>query len=467
MRGALVALTASSALVASTAPGTAAAGALGVEHRVSQAGPDGDATFRSADVAVAYDERTRRYLAVWAADGTNDNEFEVFGRFLSRSGAPVGDQFQISTTGPAGDVTFDAARPAVVYNAAVREFLVAWEASDAVAGETEIFVQRLSANGARVGVDGQQISTMGPDGDAAYDAREPSLAYNSADHEYLVAWRGNDDTDALVDNEFEIFVQRLAPDGTELGVDDQQISRGGDEGVEGVASSFEPSVDYNAVTNEYLVAWAGGGAAGPLVNDEFEIFTQRLAIDGTEVGKDDRRISDMGPDGDDAFFALSPTVAHDRSGEYLVAWQGRDDRGAIGVSVFTQRLSTTGSQLRPNDRRISAIGRDGGRLSAQLNPATAYDPLADQYVVVWSSDRSATIGGETEILAQRLSATGANIGINDQRISVQGPDGDAAFDAESPAVAFDPARRRYLIAWHGDDETDGDVEIFDRILSAS
>jgi hypothetical protein len=466
--GATIALSASAVLVASVGPGSAAAGGLGFERRVSQAGVDGDASFRSDDVALAFSARANQYLAVWKADGTNHNEFEVFGRFLSRAGAPIGGQFQISTMGPAGDVRFDAGDPDVVYNPTANEYLVAWEGSDAVAGESEIFVQRLSPDGDRIGVDGQQVSAMGPAGDAAYDAREPSLAYNPAADEYLVAWRGDDDTDALVDNEFEIFIQRLDADGTELGIDDHQISRAH---VDGAAGAFEPAVDYNNVTDEYLVAWAGGGATAPLVNDEFEIFVQRVAADGTEVGPNDLRISDMGPNGDADFFALSPTVAHNQDGEYLIAWEGRDDRGGTGISVFSQRLSASGTQLVPNDRRLSRIGRDGGQLSARLDPAMTFDPLGKEYVVVWSSDRLATVTGEVEILAQRLSDTGVDRGIDDQRISMQGPAGDLAFTAESPAVSFDPSLHRYLIAWHGDDDTGaadgGDVEIFDRTLGSS
>ena len=38
----------------------------------------------------------------------------------------------------------------------------------------------------------------------------PDVAYNPASGEYLVAWQGDDDTAPLVDNEQEIFVQRLS-----------------------------------------------------------------------------------------------------------------------------------------------------------------------------------------------------------------------------------------------------------------
>ena len=92
----------------------------------------------------------------------------------------------------------------------------------------------------------------------------------------------------------------------------------------------DPAVAYNARRNEYLVVWSGDDDTGPLVNDEFEIFAQRLTAGGDEVGANDRRISDMGPNGDTAYSAQDPAVAYNpTSDEYLVAWEGDDDAGPL------------------------------------------------------------------------------------------------------------------------------------------
>lgn len=188
------------------------------------------------------------------------------------------------------------------------------------------------------------------------------------------------------------------------------------------------------------------------------------------MGTDDLRISDMGFDGDSAFFALAPSVSHNTRGEYLVAWQGRDNFCGTGISIFTQRVSATGVELLPNDRRVSAIGPDGGQVSAQLNPALAFNPVSNEYLVAWSGRGVAGLAAaETEIVAQRLSPTSVELGTNDQRISVQGRDGDLAFSASRPAVAFEAGSKRYLIGWEGDDDTgelgDGETEIFVRTLT--
>ncbi|HNJ44403.1 MAG TPA: hypothetical protein PKZ53_28235, partial [Acidobacteriota bacterium] len=124
------------------------------------------------------------------------------------------NDFRISDMGPDGDANFDALNASVAYNSTNNEYLVVWDGEDntspLVDGESEIFGQRVNAaTGAEIGVNDFRISDMGPNGDAAYDAFNPSVAYNSTNNEYLVVWSGDDNTAPFVDNEFEIYGQRL------------------------------------------------------------------------------------------------------------------------------------------------------------------------------------------------------------------------------------------------------------------
>jgi hypothetical protein len=50
------------------------------------------------------------------------------------------------------------------------------------------------------------------------------------------------------------------------------------------------------------------------------------------------------------------------------------------------------------------------------------------------------------------AATGAEIGA-DFRLSDMGPDGNAIYDANHPAVAYNSAEGEYLVVWYGDDDT--------------
>src|SRR5262245_53248070 len=128
---------------------------------------------------------------------------------------------------------------------------------------------------AEVGANDFRLSHMGPDGDPNFSAAAPAVAYDSRDNEYLVVWSGDDDTGTLVNDEFEIFGQRVnAATGAAIG-GKIRISDMGPDGKAGFAA-FNPAVAYDSVNNEYLVVWFGTDDTAPLVAGEFEIFGQRL-----------------------------------------------------------------------------------------------------------------------------------------------------------------------------------------------
>ncbi len=151
--------------------------------------------------------------------------------------------FRISHVGPDGDANFDALHPAVAYNDADHEFLVVWAGDDRIDGEVEIYGQRLdAATGAFLG-DAFRISDMGPEGNPAFDAFTPAVAYNSAEHAYLVVWAGLDEANGPV----TLYGQRLeAATGAEVGANDFRIAE---------AEARHPAVAYNRADNAYLVVW--------------------------------------------------------------------------------------------------------------------------------------------------------------------------------------------------------------------
>ena len=179
---------------------TAATAPLGSQTRISFTGADGDETLEAVSPSVAYNPVANQYLVAWSASDVGGDE--IFARLVDAAGAPVGAQFRISDMGPPMAAGFDAGRPAVAYNARRNEYLVVWSGDDSagplVDDEFEIFAQRLSAAGAELGANDRRISEMGPNGDTAYFARGPAIAYNPTSDEFLVAWSGPDNAGALV-----------------------------------------------------------------------------------------------------------------------------------------------------------------------------------------------------------------------------------------------------------------------------
>ncbi|MBI4748121.1 MAG: hypothetical protein HY774_06500 [Acidobacteria bacterium] len=394
------------------------------------------------------------------------------------------NDFRLSDMGPDGDANFDAVTSAVAYNSTNNEYLVVWSGEDntspLVDGEGEIFGQRVSAaTGAEIGVNDFRISDMGPNGNANFDAFTPSVAYNSTNNEYLVTWQGDDDTAPLVDEEFEIFGQRLnAATGTEVGTNDFRLSDMGTNGSLFFLAA-NPSVAYNATNNEYLVVWGGDDDTAPLVDNEFEIFGQRVnAATGAEVGTNDFRLSDLGTNGDINFGGNNPKVAYNSTdNQYLVVWQGDDDTPPLinnEREIFGQRVNAaTGAEI-GTDTRFSDVGVDGVGSADANQPAVAYNSTNNEYLVVWYGDDATAplIDNENEVFGQRINAaTGAEVGTNDFRLSDMGPDGNSNFNAISPSVIYNSFNNEYLVVWSGDDNTsplvDNENEIFGQRVNAA
>src|SRR5262249_32923756 len=138
---------------------------------------------------------------------------------------------------------------------------------------------------------------------------------------------------------------RLTP--AEVGLNDFRISF-----EAGAPNPFDtvPVVAYNSRDNQYLVVWAGDD----IHTAKLKIFGQRLnAATGALIGGA-IRISDMGPDSDLDFDAVTPAVAYNpTNNEYLVVWCGADNIAPLvkdEFEIFGQRLNAaTGAEVGAND----------------------------------------------------------------------------------------------------------------------
>ncbi len=392
------------------------------------------------------------------------------------SAIAVALEARFSDMGPDGDATYDARRPAVAYDSTGNQYLVVWEGDDndgkLVPGEFEIRAQLIDAgSGAQVGADDFRVSFMGPDGDPAFGAFRPSVACNSTANQYLVVWYGDDDS--LADGEFEIYGQRLDAAGTAIGTAFRISTMGGDGDPTFFARN--PEVVYNSASNEYLVAWEGEDNIGGLVAGETEIFGQLIDASGQQIGPDDFRISDMGPNGHTGYDAFNAAAACNHvANQYLVVWDGDDNAGGLVANefeIFGQLIAaTTGQQIGTNDLRVSMTGVNGAAQFDAAEPAAVYNAIDDEYLVVWQSDGPPLLDEKIEIRGQRIDApTGNRVEIDDFVISTMGDAADLNFGAASPAVTYDANDNTCLVVWHGDDPggdlIDNEFEIYGRLVT--
>jgi hypothetical protein len=461
----------------------AGADQIGVDdRRISDVGGLGDPAFDAVPPPrIAYAAAEHQFLAVWSADdpdsGPVDNEFEIFGQRLdAATGNEIGSfDFLISDMGGLGDPSDGAITPAVAYDSVDHQYLVVWagteEDSGTVQGEWEIYVQRLdAATGDRVGSN-QRISAMCGIGVALCPVYWPAVAYDPDRNQYLVAWAAGDNRDGMVAGEHEIFVQRLdAATGSEIGADDQRISSMGGLG-DAAYDAERPAVVYNGVHGEFLVAWSGDDSSLFQADDEFEIFVQRIdAATGAEVGADDNRVTFAGPNLDPAFDAERVALAYSPAADrYLVVWQGDDDTPPLvegELEISSQLLDGADGMLVGGPVRLSAMGPDGSTAYAALSPQVAWNPVDDEFLVVWGGDDDTPprVDGEYEIYLQRVAANGLPRGIDDEPLSDMGPEGSTAYGAGSPGLACNPRHDEAMVVWVADDDTpplaDDELEVY-------
>ncbi len=145
-----------------------------------------------------------------------------------------------------------------------------------------------------------------------------------------------------------------------------------------------------------------------------------------------QRVSQMGPDGDLSFVAGRPSVAYNpRADQYLAVWSGN----AAGEELeIWGRFSTPAAPRSAASSASRPWARTATPTSRRPSPTVAYNPRTNEYLVAWQGWDLAQTPGAEEVFVQRLSAAGAEVGADDARISLMGPEGDLDFDAQDPAI---------------------------------
>lgn len=383
---------------------SAATGAgVGADFRISNMSDEGKDR-SGFGPKVVYNQTSHEYLVVWHGQGTNtsaDATFEIYGQRLSRTGTEVGKDFRISNTTDLGKIMGSFVRASahadVVWNSTDNQYLVVWDGMgqpDEII-RTEVYGQLLSAAGELSGKNFRISNTT--DQGAEFNATGPAAAYNSTNNQYMVVWTGPFKNKS----QNEIWAQALTSQGAQVGKGNgdfiiSQVTT--NIGTDRDASA--PQVAYSDALNEYLVVFQANAVAGVDNSEANEVFGQRInAATLSEVGPNDFRISNT--PGSFRNRADSPRVAFDKQEkEYLVVWRGV--RVDVPFEIFGQRLSVEGSEIESDFQvsDIAATGKDRG----VNTPALAYNSAASEYLAVWDGDGlvGPTGKGVREIFGQRI-----------------------------------------------------------------
>jgi hypothetical protein len=164
-----------------------------------------------------------------------------------------------------------------------------------------------------------------------------------------------------------------------------------------------------------------------------------------------------------AGFAGAPAVAYNPSAdEFLVVWSVGD--------IFGQRIDAkTGAEVGENDFRISEM------LRGAYAPDVAFDTLANQYLVVWVGD-DYPIWSARQVYGQLLTADGVEAG--PEFLIAGGPPEPftapcgmrlpvtcypSQFPVTAPAVTFNPESGEYLVVFHSSSPYPADFGVIETI----
>lgn len=142
--------------------------------------------------------------------------------------------------------------------------------------------------------------------------------------------------------------------------------------------------------------------------------------------------------------------------EYLVVWEDGRNLDSSGIDIFGRRFGSDGKPL-GGDFLVSSTTAD----IDEGSPAVVWNASADQYLVIWEDGRNESTTG-VDIFGRRVGADGRPAG-GDFRIS----SGDATDDETSPAIAWNPAQDQYLVVWEDGRNADtSGIGIFGRRIGA-
>jgi hypothetical protein len=400
---------------------------LGADFRISDRTGTGGEWLGS----VVWNGSAGQYLVVWGDDRDASTRGEdILGQRVSAGGSLLGGNFLISGPG----ATSNEGSPAVAWNGS-DEYLVVWmDMRNQSTRGWDIYGQRVSATGWRLGGD-FRIS-----GDAATsDDWYPAVAWNASAGQYLVVW-GDERMSST--RGADIFGQRVSAGGSLVG-GDFRISGAGATGDE-----LTPAVVWNGTANQYLVVWDDGRSTSTRSTD---IFGQRVSATGSRLGGNFRISGAVATDAE-----VLPAVAwSQRSNQYLVVWEDQRSYSTRGWDIYGRRVSADGARI-GGDFRVSGVGATADEKS----PDIAWNRSANQYVVVWYDGRNWTTRS-SDIYGGVVSATGSAVGGDFQ---ICGP---AATSYEvSPAVAWNGSANQGLVVWDdGRNQATRRSDIYGRRLS--
>jgi len=424
----------------------ASANASGENFRITDDSPDRN----PEDVSVAISE-DGNMVFTWY-DDYNDWWGDVFAQRVDASGNPVGGNFIADDYNGYGIQEYPT-----VGIGSNNNFIICF--SENKEGDTKLIGINYDWQG---NVQGSSFAIF--DDNTIAIQEHPAIEMNSSGN-FVIAWM--DDRDDFF---FDIFIQRYNASGNAIGTN----TLVNDDGNPNVANQH-PDIGISDNGN-FAVVWEDSRG----YNDN--IYAQRFSSDGTDLGEN----FIVNDDGANGAYQLSPAIAMDGTGNFVMAWVDDRDDGDIYAQRYSADGTAIGGNFIVNDNQFPsnqymgdvAMNNSGsfiivwvddqlsGKIHAQLyNPEGTlngvnficsestdvidqYNPSVDMddagnFIIAWEDRRNnSTNIWETDIYARIFEANGTPLS-PDFRVN----DDETMFVQKSPSVTVAPEGGKFMIAW--------------------
>lgn len=362
---------------------------VGPEFRVNTYTTD-----RQGAPSVATDS-AGNFVVVWYSKDQDGSGYGIFGQRYLSSGTPQGPEFRVNTFTPG-----DQLNPTIAADPS-GNFVVVWAEHAGLDGSGYgVFGQRYAASGTALGSE-FRVNTY-----TTSHQTSPSVAASSSN--FVVVWTSLDQDGSFLG----VFGQRYASSGAPLGPE-FRLNTYTTSGQAAATVAADLPGNFVVAWQTYVQAYFQSNIAG-----------QRYDSSGTPLGSEFTVNTYLTGQ------QLSPSVAADSSGNFVVVWRG-PTAGDPNGGIFAQRYASSGEPL-GTEVRVNTY-----TTSLQLWPSVAADS-AGNFVVAWAGEQQDGYG--SGILGQRFLSSGAPLGPQFRVNSY------TMFGQYDPSVSADPSGN-FVVIW--------------------
>jgi hypothetical protein len=262
------------------------------------------------------------FVVAWQSNAQDGSAYGIYARLYSANGQPRGDEFRVNQT-TAGSQTL----PSVAMDAD-GDFVVAWQGPGGAG--SDIFFRRYNATG--VAQSAQEVQANVVSG--ANDQTSAAVATDAAGN-FVLTWVSSDGD---AGGGLNVYARRYGQDGVARGNDFRVNS-----GIPGDQQNATVGMDADG---DFVVAWQNAPATPGGAND---LFFRRYSAAGQSPG------ADVLVNGTAAVRRVSPSVAVDADGDFVVTWLSYgsfrvvarrfDAAGVASGDEFPVQTTTTSSGI--------------------------------------------------------------------------------------------------------------------------